>query len=178
MGFFCFSCQKKVRGQPINHWCIKKRGKKEAKLLQTRIWASKHTAKKNTAKGNHHKFDTKQTVCNGWKNGFCKFGNKCIFLHGETQPNHRMPCFNWQQNGNCKFGSGCRYFHGAAATPASSTTTKLPSNSLELADFAQEAIARNDESTFPESDSESDTAFDLGGLFLALEPDCLESRVI
>lgn len=46
MGFFCYKCNKKVRGQPINHGCTKHGGMK----LQERIYGSKLGKKKQKNK--------------------------------------------------------------------------------------------------------------------------------
>ena len=64
-----------------------------------------------------------ENVCQHYKFGFCKFANKCKYIHvkelcierscekSNCNKRHPVTCFFYRQFNRCKFGSFCLYSH-------------------------------------------------------------------
>lgn len=62
----------------------------------------------------------KVEMCRNWADGFCEFGNKCTFAHGEVElkranspaaADKPVACANYKQKGYCFNGSTCKFAH-------------------------------------------------------------------
>ncbi|KAL7561361.1 hypothetical protein ACA910_001466 [Epithemia clementina (nom. ined.)] len=79
MGFFCYTCKKKVRGQPVKHRCTRK---KYGKRANSRIY---------DGSGQHgHRLPPKARglICFEFRDwGECPYGPKCIYSHQTKKKN-------------------------------------------------------------------------------------------
>ena len=71
MGFFCYTCGRKVRGQPIKHKCTRKGGMR----LQQSIYANKRTVKEYNQKRSQGKNPPKPKCMRKQKNRRTKTGS-------------------------------------------------------------------------------------------------------
>ena len=62
----------------------------------------------------------KTELCSKWlEKGFCQYGEKCRFAHGEKELIHKKkgrnykktPCKTFQEKGYCNYGSRCNFIH-------------------------------------------------------------------
>jgi hypothetical protein len=95
MGFFCYSCNKKVRGQPNNHGCTKE---KYGKNANQRIY--------DHSGGKGHRVDRR--IKNGDAHKNCRAG---------TVSDVMRQCYDFIRAGTCKFGDSCRFSHTEAVAP-------------------------------------------------------------
>ncbi|XP_076946880.1 uncharacterized protein LOC143618644 [Bidens hawaiensis] len=69
--------------------------------------------------------------------GFCRYGSKCQFAHGNKELNPvpfayknmvETPCKSYSISGTCAFGSKCRFLHHETSTSPSAATTRAVSH--------------------------------------------------
>mmetsp|Transcript_3802 Transcript_3802/g.3596 ORF Transcript_3802/g.3596 Transcript_3802/m.3596 type:complete len:154 (-) Transcript_3802:7-468(-) len=95
---------------------------------------SKAKSKKKAKKGNDFSIRYKTEICKNWENGFCEFGEKCTFAHGEDELRSKegLPCKQTKtckqyfELGYCLLGSKCSALH---AEDSQKTASSSPSNS-------------------------------------------------
>lgn len=80
----------------------------------------------------------KTEMCRGWGQGFCEFGEKCIFAHGykELRNAHSLTnyktkkCKQFHEKGYCQYGNRCQFLHKSAnekkSTPEKQEKKRLP----------------------------------------------------
>ena len=90
MGFFCYSCEKKVRGQPNNHGCTRK---KYGNKANDRIY--------DKSGNKQHRIDRRQTSNKKSAN------QKVLKICNQSAQGH---CFEYCI-GCCDYGNACRYQH-------------------------------------------------------------------
>ena len=64
-------------------------------------------------------FKYKTKLCKNWESSSCRFGNNCLFAHGEhelrakaTPANYRTRvCVNLLRDGYCNYGGRCFFIH-------------------------------------------------------------------
>ena len=75
--------------------------------------------KENSNKNNNNYSDVRDSttrLCFHFMKGYCRYGDRCRFKHGDTEDgcssSYARPteCFNFK-NGYCKFGKNCNYDH-------------------------------------------------------------------
>ena len=90
MGFFCYTCCKKVRGRPVNHGCTRRKFGKNA---NTQIY-----------RGGHSHRGHPQTPCFSLRdNGECRRQN-CAYKHYQVQEAYinGIMCREWLRTGRCR----------------------------------------------------------------------------
>ena len=71
----------------------------------------------------------KTEMCRGWGQGFCEFGDKCIFAHGYKElrstpslTNYKTKkCKQFHEKGYCQYGNRCQFLHKAESEGKIST---------------------------------------------------------
>lgn len=59
----------------------------------------------------------KMMICKNWEQGYCRFGDECLFAHGEREVKAVNPyyktrqCKAFHRTGFCKFGPKCQFRH-------------------------------------------------------------------
>ena len=59
----------------------------------------------------------KMMICKNWEKGFCRFGDACLFAHGEREVKSvnlyykTRLCKDFHSVGFCKFGQKCQFLH-------------------------------------------------------------------
>ncbi|CAG9333694.1 unnamed protein product [Blepharisma stoltei] len=103
-------------------------------LLEIPEETSKGKSKKRSKKANDFSIRFKTEICRNWENGFCEFGEKCTFAHGqdELRSKEGLPikqskaCKQYFELGYCLLGSKCASEH---ADDSDKTASSSPSNS-------------------------------------------------
>ena len=70
----------------------------------------------------------KTELCKNWKLGYCEFGEKCVFAHGEQEKRlatRTRMCHNFFDHGYCRYGEKCNYLHYSEKTECPSKN-RLP----------------------------------------------------
>lgn len=107
MGFFCYRCKKKVRGQPSKHGCTRKKYGKDANRRVYDQSGNKGHRLPPSSRGficfdlrdkgycdrsnccYSHKFQSSGEICNATRNGErCKNFNKCPHSHYNGRESH------------------------------------------------------------------------------------------
>lgn len=115
MGFFCYTCGRKVRGQPIKHKCTRKGGMR----LQQSIYANKRAVKEYNQKRSQGKNPPKPKCMRKQKNRRTKTGssstkgdfskNKKSFRDSCERDGHEpdecITCGCLKRNENCLYDS-------------------------------------------------------------------------
>lgn len=69
--------------------------------------------KSNTAQNKKYKM----MICKNWEQGYCKFGDACLFAHGQREVQSvnlyykTRECKAFHSTGFCKFGEKCQFLH-------------------------------------------------------------------
>lgn len=69
--------------------------------------------KKNTRQNKKYKI----MLCKNWEQGYCKFGDACLFAHGNREVQavniyyKTKECKSFYATGFCKFGDKCQFRH-------------------------------------------------------------------
>ena len=76
---------------------------------------SPRVAKGKKDKASNKKY--KMMICKNWEQGFCRFGDDCLFAHGEREVKavnlyyKTRLCKAFHSTGFCKFGPKCQFLH-------------------------------------------------------------------
>ena len=75
----------------------------------------------------------KTEICRSWVQGFCEFGEKCTFAHGQNElrnkeyltVNYRTKkCKQFHEQGFCQYGSRCQFKHCKSMNQTASSSPR------------------------------------------------------
>ncbi|CAG9335398.1 unnamed protein product [Blepharisma stoltei] len=109
--------------------------------------SNKSGAKTKSKRENDFTIKYKTELCRNWISGFCEFGDKCAFAHGDEQlrlkeaapePVKIKKCVNYFEVGYCLLNSKCPFRHekNSQDTAPNSPTGSVESSRRTSEDFS------------------------------------------